>query len=311
MKHDSENQTSGDTSSPVRISGVLVTFNAESRLEECLRSMWPACAEIIVVDIGSSDASVAIARAAGARVVFHPWVPVVEQVRAFAVAQANHEWILFLDPDLVVPSALVLAMHGAVNQRPALAGFLLPCRNHFLNRQVRHTRWGGRKVHMGLFHRDRMRLTSRIHEGISAVEGGEVKLLDVPANVYLHHHWVDSMDQMLEKHRRYYLQEGVKRRGDGKSDSLLVACLGFIGGFVQSYILRSGWLDGRQGLFLSIFWGIYRYNGVAAQRALGRTSASDVDGAAMPTFGVSDEWIRKLSRRLLGDRAAAGPKAKA
>ncbi|RMF17508.1 MAG: glycosyltransferase family 2 protein, partial [Gammaproteobacteria bacterium] len=79
------------------LSLVIITLNEAGRLEKCLRSV-PFADEIVVVDSGSTDGTVALARALGAKVVHQDWLGYGAQ-KQFAVEQATHDWVLCLDAD--------------------------------------------------------------------------------------------------------------------------------------------------------------------------------------------------------------------
>ena len=86
------------------LSAVLITRDAAAQLDACLASV-AFCAEILVVDSGSADGTVAIARARGAKVVDHAWLGYGKQ-KQFAVAHAAHDWVLCVDADECVSDEL-------------------------------------------------------------------------------------------------------------------------------------------------------------------------------------------------------------
>jgi glycosyltransferase involved in cell wall biosynthesis len=77
------------------LTAVLITLNAADRLEDCLASV-AFCDEIVVVDGGSDDDTVAIAERHGARVIRSEWRGFGPQ-KQFAVEQASHDWVLCID----------------------------------------------------------------------------------------------------------------------------------------------------------------------------------------------------------------------
>src|SRR5690606_41902640 len=87
-----------------RLSACIITFNEADRLGDCLASL-AFCDEIVVVDSGSTDATAAIARQAGARVFERPFEGFRSQ-KQFAIEQAAHDWVLCLDADERVDDTL-------------------------------------------------------------------------------------------------------------------------------------------------------------------------------------------------------------
>ena len=103
-----------DPLSPLALSLVVITRDAGTQLADCLASAAFA-AEAIVVDSGSRDDTVDIARRSGARVVAQPWLGFGLQ-KNFAVAQAAHDWVLCLDADERVSSELAGSIRSAMQE---------------------------------------------------------------------------------------------------------------------------------------------------------------------------------------------------
>src|SRR6185503_9006666 len=83
---------------PLPISGVVITKNEADRIGRCVTSVRAVCADVVVLDSGSVDDTVTIARAAGARVEHQDWLGFSAQKNA-AIAAANQPWVLLLDAD--------------------------------------------------------------------------------------------------------------------------------------------------------------------------------------------------------------------
>ena len=124
-----------DPLSPLALSLVVITRDAGAQLADCLASAAFA-AEAIVVDSGSRDDTVDIARRSGARVVAQPWLGFGLQ-KNFAVAQATHDWVLCLDADERVSSELAGSIGGAM-QAPEYNAYAIARRNRFLGRWLAH-----------------------------------------------------------------------------------------------------------------------------------------------------------------------------
>ena len=107
---------------PVQFTGIGVTYNEARRLRECLNSL-SFCDQLIVVDLGSEDESVEIARECGAEIVHHERVPVVEQVWPDAVPLARYKWVLRADPDEVFPAPLASDLIYTIAEK-RLAGMI-------------------------------------------------------------------------------------------------------------------------------------------------------------------------------------------
>ena len=122
--------------SQLPLSLCVITRDAAGQLAECLASA-PFAGEIVVVDSGSSDDTVEIARRCGARVIVQAWQGVGPQ-KTFAVAHPSHDWVLCLDADERVTPELDTAIRAALGSAPAAVAFAMARRNRFLGRWLRH-----------------------------------------------------------------------------------------------------------------------------------------------------------------------------
>jgi glycosyltransferase involved in cell wall biosynthesis len=224
---------------PLALTLVVITRDAGAELAECLASAAFA-AETIVVDSGSGDDTVEIARRSGARVIEQPWLGFGPQ-KNFAVAQAAHDWILCLDADERVSPELATAIRAAL-AAPRHTAYAMPRRNRFLGRWLRHGE-GYPDWNLRLFDRRHARWSEdAVHEHV--VADGPVGRLGGD----LLHASAESLDAYLAKQNRYTtLQaEALYARGERFSATRLV--LSPIVRFIRFYIFRAGFLDGTAGL---------------------------------------------------------------
>ena len=154
-----------------KFSLVIITYNNADTLERCLAAADFAD-EIVVLDSGSTDATVQIAQRHGARVAFHPFDDYGPQKQR-AIDMAAHDWILNLDADEVLSPGTREAIERAL-ENPAVAGFRLPRRERmFWSAQHRLSHRNG---HLRLFDRRRARMNDvPVHAAVEA--DGPVKTL--------------------------------------------------------------------------------------------------------------------------------------
>jgi hypothetical protein len=238
------------------ITGVVVTCNESRRLRECLAGLQ-FCNQLVVIDLGSTGDCVAIAREAGAEVVSHERVPVVEQLQPFICSVARHDWILRIDPDEVVPSELVPALQ-ALAANPGTTGMVrLPFTFFYCGKPLSTTRWGGVQYMTRFFHKGRVRLVPDVHRGIKRMKGFKDNQIDgTPRNV-IRHYWADSFGQLREKHIRYIGQEGSARYAAGQRFSWGHWCREIVKALWDGGIRRRGFLGGLAAIRLSFFWAWY------------------------------------------------------
>ena len=223
----------------IPLSAVLITLNAASQLEECLKSL-AFCAEILVVDSGSSDATVSLAEAHGARVIQQPWLGFGAQ-KQFAVDQAGHDWVLCIDADERVSAELQAAIRAAL-AAPSPHAWRFPRCNRFLGRYLRHGE-GYPDWSLRLFHRAAARWSDdAVHEKV--ITDAAVGTLDGD----LLHDSAETLDSYLAKQNRYTTLAAREALACGKRASVAKLLLSPLFRFIKFYFLRLGFLDGVPGL---------------------------------------------------------------
>lgn len=189
---------------PLPITAFVVTHNEAERLRACLAAL-SFCSEILVVDKASTDRSAELARAAGAVVYERPAdPPFVEATRAELAMKAAHPWVLFMDPDEIIPPALVDDIRRALAQHPDAGVFGLPFRYYFRGEPLRFGFWGRDELHQPrLVHLDRVRLRPLIHRGVVVKNGFRAVRIAGTETNRVQHAWANSYREVLRKHRRH------------------------------------------------------------------------------------------------------------
>lgn len=226
-----------------RLSAIIITRNEAAKIAECLDTL-AFCDERIVVDSGSEDETVRIAREHGARVEHHAFEGFGAQ-KNFALSLASGEWVLSVDADERVSAALAAELMAALADGAA-DGYEMPRRSSFLGRAMRHSGWYPDYV-LRLFRRERARFTNDIvHERV--VCEGAVRRLKEP----LLHHPVDRIEDALSRMDRYSSAGAEQMIASGRRVTFASGFLHGFWTFLRTYIFRAGFLDGREGLLLAI-----------------------------------------------------------
>jgi glycosyltransferase involved in cell wall biosynthesis len=226
-----------------RLSAIVITRNEAAKIEACLDSL-AFCDERIVVDSGSDDATVALAEAKGARVVFHEWKGFGAQ-KNFALEQASGDWVLSLDADERVSPELAGQITEAISAAQA-DGYEMPRLSTFCGRPMRHSGWYPDYV-LRLFRRSRARFSDDlVHERV--ICDGPVRRLSVP----LTHHPVERLEDALSRMDRYSTAGADMVVASGRRVSFMTGILRGWWTFVRTYFLRLGFLDGREGFLLAV-----------------------------------------------------------
>lgn len=225
------------------ISAVVITKDAAARLAEVLDAV-SCCAERLVLDSGSTDDTLAIARAAGARVAEQSFLGYGPQKRR-AVELAAHDWILSVDADEVLDAEAREAVQSADLSDPA-ACYAFRRRTFVGGREVRHGAWRDDRV-LRLFNRRTAAFKPlSVHEEVASVRPPTL----LPGTI-LHYSYASCAD-VLARSLRYAPLKASIMRGKGQTASL--ASLPIRGGtaFVKNYLLRGGWRDGAAGFVVAL-----------------------------------------------------------
>jgi len=224
------------------LSACIIAFDEADRIGDCLASL-AFCDEVVVVDSGSTDDTVAIARAAGARVLQRAFDGFRSQ-KAFAVSQASHDWVLCLDADERVGDELRASILAARDAGFAgAAGYRFNRLDNYFGRFLRHGNAYPDRI-LRLFDRRRggWRGEREVHE--AATVDGPVRTLRGD----LVHYPYRSLDQQLEKTQRYARMMAEHDFARGRRATLRKLVLAPAWRFWRGYVLRAGFLDGWHGL---------------------------------------------------------------
>ncbi len=224
---------------------IVITKNEETAIGRCLESVrWAD--EIIVVDSGSTDRTLAIARQLGALVhVTSDW-PGPGPQRNRAIAHATQDWVLALDADEWVSSALrdeVRAIIGGTLRHDA---YRIPRLSSFCGRYMRHGGWWPDHV-TRLFRRGCASYSDGLVHDHLLCEGSVGTL-----EQHLLHESFRDLEEVLEKVNGYSTPGALMLRQEGRRGSLAIAVAHGLWAFFRTYILRAGFLDGRHGFMLAI-----------------------------------------------------------
>ncbi|AFJ97645.1 glycosyltransferase family 2 protein [Cronobacter sakazakii] len=247
-----------------RLSVVMIAKNAASLLPDCLASVaWAD--EIVVLDSGSSDDTVAVATAAGAKVFTESdWQGYGIQ-RQRAQQYASGDYILMIDTDERVTPELAQAIRQVLKQPDPQAVYSIARRNLFLGRFMRHSGWYPDRV-TRLYARERYRYNdNQVHESLDA-PGARVVTLSGD----LLHLTCRDFASFQRKQLNYATAWAQERHQQGKKVSVPGIFGRTLAAFCKTLILRAGVLDGRQGWLLAVVNAQYTFNKYTELWALNR-----------------------------------------
>jgi glycosyltransferase involved in cell wall biosynthesis len=247
-----------------RLSVAVIAQDEERNIEACLRSVHWAD-EIVVVDGGSADRTVELARGLGAKVIPTGDWPGFGAQKNRALDACTGDWILSLDADERVSAELRAEIERTI-AAPTFDVYAVPRRSTYCGRFMRHSGWWPDHTPR-LLRRGAARFSpARVHERLETSR--PVGRLEAP----LTHYSFRSMEQVLEKMNRYSTDSAAMLAASGRVPGLGTAVLHGLAAFIRTYFLKLGFLDGRFGFMLAVSnaeGSYYRYVKalLASQRA--------------------------------------------
>lgn len=235
-----------------RLSVITLTMNEVGNIGKCLESVrWAD--EIIVVDSGSTDGTLDIARQYTGKVFTIEW-PGYGAARNFALSQTTGNWVLWLDADERVTPELGEEIRGLLSSgSTGVAGYAIGRRAYFLGRWIRHCGWYPSRV-VRLFQRESGRFTeSRVHERLR---------LEGPAKETRNDllHFTDpTLHHYVAKFNRYTTLGAEDLHAAGRRFRYVDLFVRPPIHFFKMYILRRGFLDGIEGFLLSVLSSAYTF----------------------------------------------------
>jgi glycosyltransferase involved in cell wall biosynthesis len=237
------------------LSVVIIALDEAANLARTLASVsWAN--ERIVVDSGSADATVAIAREHGAKVFEEDWKGYARQKNS-AIEKASCDWVLSLDADEEVSADLAESIRQRIaRSAPDPVGYYIARRNFFLGRWIRH----------GGFYPDRkLRLFRRGAGQFIERDVHETMKVNGPTSILtgdLIHHAYPTLSGYIDTMNRYSsLGAQIAARNGHTSRSFLAFLFNvyYRPGFnlAWNYVFRGGFLDGREGFLLHLYHNVY------------------------------------------------------
>jgi glycosyltransferase involved in cell wall biosynthesis len=229
----------------VRLSAIVIARDNRRTIPRCVESLAFAD-EVVVVDSGSTDGTIEICRALGAQVHATDDWPGHGPQKNRALALARGLWVLSIDSDEWITAESRAEIERTLRDPGPHRGYALPRRSSFCGREMRHSGWWPDFVPR-LFRRDSARFSDdHTHERL--IVDGSVGRLKHP----IMHEAIVDLDQMLCKMNAYSTASARTRLEAGERGGVAKALAHGFWAFFRTYVLRRGFLDGREGFLLAI-----------------------------------------------------------
>lgn len=223
---------------------VILTKNEALNIVECVENAKQVTDDVLVIDSGSTDDTVQLAKTAGARVVYRAWDDDFAAQRNFAIENSDAEWILYLDADERLNDELVESVKKALQENKDEC-YEFKRLNCALGYPFKHGVYGPDSV-VRMFKRTKFKYVNKVHEHAECVD--PCRKLKGVIEHYTTRTWED-IEKKTEQYTTIWAQNAYER---GKWTNALKMYMHMLGGFVKVYVFQLGFLDGIMGLKVSL-----------------------------------------------------------
>lgn len=231
------------------ISVIIITHNEEKNIARCLKSVQWAD-EIVVVDSGSTDHTVEIAKSLNATVISNQWEGYAKQ-KEFALTIVSNEWIFSIDADEEVTNDLKDEILQTIHLPHTLNGYEIPRKSFFLGRWIKNGGWYP-GLQLRLFKKSKTKMNHRpVHEGF-LVEG----LMGI-LNADINHYTYNSLHQYIEKMNDYSSLDVMNKIGSGRIIRWYHFILNPLSVFLRMFVSLHGYRDGTHGFLLAFYSALH------------------------------------------------------
>ncbi len=240
------------------VTGLILTLNGQKYLDDCLRSL-DFCDHLLVVDSGSTDATVAIAEKHGATVLTNPW-PGPKKQFEFAFARITTPWVVSLDQDEILNPTLRQSIMEALTDPGEYSAFLCPRTSFYYDRFLRHSGWYPDLLPRVFRLEDTGVHVSGPHYGFETT--GKTRRLQGD----IIHYPYENLKQHVDKINYYTQIAAEEMMQQGKRSGVMKALGHGLARFLKVYFFRRGFMDGKAGLVLAVnsfFYAFHKYIRVA------------------------------------------------
>tara|TARA_R110002050_G_scaffold100580_1_gene208077 strand:+ start:7098 stop:7868 length:771 start_codon:yes stop_codon:yes gene_type:complete len=232
-----------------KLSAFILTFNEERMIEKCLKSLFWVD-EIIVVDSGSTDATLEICQKYDVKI-FHKDFEGFGEQKQFALEQTSNEWVLSLDADEILTNELITELQNSLDHDPKIDGYYLKRKNVFLDKVFNFGPESKQYV-LRLFKKNKGKFDGlKVHESI-ILEGNTKKL-----TAHFLHFKTRSLDSYIERLNRYASISAENKYLKSEKYSILGIFIRVSFEFFRKYILELNILNGKEGFYWSYLTAYY------------------------------------------------------
>ena len=228
---------------------IILTKNEEKNIEDAINSAFKCCFNILVVDSGSTDNTVKLAKNMGAKVIYRAWDNDFSAQRNFALEHVETEWVLYLDADERLSTKLVEAINEAITSNEDKQ-YVFKRKSIAFGKEFNYGTLRPDYVPR-LFKTTHVQWINKVHEKPICNDKPEV------LNGYIKHFTYGRWEQWIEKFNKYTTIWAQDAHSKGIKSSIHKAIFHSFFGFWQMLVLKKGILDGGMGIALCLMHAFY------------------------------------------------------
>jgi len=263
--------------------------NERENIGTCIAAVRSIADEVLVVDSGSSDGTVVVAKRMGCRVIEREYIN-SGNFKNWAIPRAVHAWILIVDADERITPELATEIRTLLDTDPDKDAYAMGRQNYFLGHAINHGDWARDRV-IRLVRRDRCRYAELTDHAEFDLPPERVGMLQHK----IIHYTAWNLDDYLAKMTHYASQTADHWHASGVQPNIWNLVFNAPLRFIRSYIVRGGFLDGKIGFQVAGLTAFYSFLKQVQlwQRAYGRSRAEvEPHAAADEVVGVPREPSR-------------------
>lgn len=231
-----------------RLAVAIIVKNEAENLSKCLESIKGWVDEIVIVDSGSTDNTIEIAKKYTDKIFIHAQWKGFGKQRQIAQSYVESEYLLWLDADEYVTNELKQSILTAIRNNKEKTVYQIGRLSEVFGREIRHSGWYPDFVTRLYRTKETQYNDSLVHEKVVIPQGFKTETL----NGDLLHYTYKDLHHYLVKSANYAKAWADQKENDGKKSSLYKGISHALGCFIKMYLLKAGFLDGKQGLLLAI-----------------------------------------------------------
>lgn len=242
------------------ITGVILARNEERNIVHCLEALRPHVGELILIDMESTDQTVALARPFVDKFLQHPLIPNFDAARNLAIPHAIYDWLWFVDADEFVPEQVggqVLELVRSCQDRYEAIEY--PFATYLSGQWMKHCGWWGYNGSPRVLKRGHFRFSEILHRGVE-LQGRAMRL---PYESAVPHHSFRDLAHWIEKFNRYTSTEALQLAQRGVQWDWRLAAKGLAHDLWEHYERHNAKLDGSLGWIITWACSQYRWFSIA------------------------------------------------